>query len=384
MRVAVVTPDWPAFEGGGVAALSRTLAEALADAGDEIEVWTRGGGARARRLRGEAGSVPVIGFPGRAWARRGQHHWGPALESAAARFRPDAVISMTWEPLGGGWRFDGGPLWVFAHGRDITGDLDAARGEARRRVLRADLGWMCLTRWMRSELLARGASNVAVVPAAVPTVSSSPRRPDGVRANRPLRALSVGRLIPRKGQDVTIAAVRRLGGRVELRILGEGPDRGRLEVLAAGCPWIRFDGWASEADLESAWADADAFVMPARTEPGGDSEGYGLVFLEAGLRGLPVIGGRSGGVVEAVRHDRTGLLVDDPSDPAGVAAALASLAEDGALVARLGAAGREVALADHTPARLAAAVRRNLRAPRVLHDPEPGRLPDAAPEGAHP
>lgn len=375
MRLAIVTPDWPAFAGGGVAAITRTLAEAAATQGDVVEVWTRGGGRRSRALRSDLSTVPVVGFPGRSWARRGTRLWGPALDEATARFAPDVVLAMTWEPLAGGWHPSRCEVAVFAHGREITGRLEGPRKRQRDAVLSDGRRWLCLTHWMRAKLEARGVERVSVVPAAVPITLPLPPRGE---SSGPLRALCVGRLIARKGQDVAIAAVRRLEGRVHLTVVGEGPDRERLEVLAAACPWIRIVGPLDDAALERAWAGADAFVLPVRTEPGGDTEGYGLVFLEAGLRGLPVVGGRSAGAAEAVLHETTGLLVDRPSDPVAVAAALARLASDPDLCTRLGAAGQLRATTSHAPAQLASAVRAALGGTRRPRGPAPGEI-----SGAH-
>jgi phosphatidylinositol alpha-1,6-mannosyltransferase len=141
--------------------------------------------------------------------------------------------------------------------------------------------------------------------------------------------------------------------------------------------------------MEAAWAAADVFVMPARTEPGGDTEGYGLVFLEAGLRGLPVIGGRGAGAEEAVIHGVTGLLLDDPSDAAALAAVLRCLADDPVRGKLLGAAGRRRVLAAHRPAHLARAVQRALVAevpavhPRPPLEAEVPLRPPIARSGSH-
>jgi len=71
-----------------------------------------------------------------------------------------------------------------------------------------------------------------------------------------------------------------------------------------------------------------------------EQEGFGIVFLEAAAAGVAQVAGRSGGAHEAVVHDQTGLVVDDPSDPVAVAAVLGSLLEDPERRRRLGAAAR--------------------------------------------
>jgi glycosyltransferase involved in cell wall biosynthesis len=93
-------------------------------------------------------------------------------------------------------------------------------------------------------------------------------------------------------------------------------------------------------------AAAGVFVMPARSDQE-DVEGFGLVFLEAGAAGRAVVGARAGGVIDAVRHGETGLLVP-PSDPAALADAVSTLLSDEALRRRFGEAGRAHVLANAT------------------------------------
>ena len=94
--------------------------------------------------------------------------------------------------------------------------------------------------------------------------------------------------------------------------MGDGPHQAQLEADAGSLgvvDIVHFVGPASEADLPGWYAAADVFVLPNRSD-GVDFEGFGIVFLEAAAAGLPVIGGRSGGVPEAVAEGVTGTLVD--------------------------------------------------------------------------
>jgi phosphatidylinositol alpha-1,6-mannosyltransferase len=162
--------------------------------------------------------------------------------------------------------------------------------------------------------------------------------------------LSVGRLQRRKGHDTVLAAlphVRRAVPHVRYVIVGDGPERPALERLAreAGVADItRFVGSVSEEELPAWYRAADIFVLPNRAE-GVDFEGFGMVFLEAAAAGLPVVGGRSGGVPETMLDGRTGRLVDGTS-AAEVAAVLIELAGSSELRRSLGRAGRERAVAE--------------------------------------
>ncbi len=94
--------------------------------------------------------------------------------------------------------------------------------------------------------------------------------------------------------------------------------------------------------LHRLFAACDVFLLPGR-EVEGSAEGFGVVFLEAALAGKPAIGGRVGGVPEAIAEGESGLLVDG-SSPGEVAAATVRLLCDRALAADLGARGRARAL----------------------------------------
>lgn len=146
--------------------------------------------------------------------------------------------------------------------------------------------------------------------------------------------LSVGRFVPRKGFDVLIEAMKNVNAR--LVIIGDGPDRQRLEALVSHASILMSD--VSDADRDVWYATADVFALPVR-EDRGDIEGFGIVFLEAALAGLPVVAGKSGGVSEAVIGGETGLLVD-PRDVSAIAGAIRELLDDPGRAQAMGEAAR--------------------------------------------
>ncbi|HEX6209274.1 MAG TPA: glycosyltransferase family 4 protein, partial [Methylomirabilota bacterium] len=156
--------------------------------------------------------------------------------------------------------------------------------------------------------------------------------------------LSVGRLQRRKGHDLVLAALARLaGGDQPIRyvIAGDGPERERLEAQAASLgvsDRVCFQGAVDTRDLPAYYAASDVFVMPNRAE-GVDFEGFGIVFLEAAASGRPAIGGRTGGVPEAIEENVTGLLVSG-TDAGELADAMQRLARSPELRRQYGAAGR--------------------------------------------
>jgi glycosyltransferase involved in cell wall biosynthesis len=182
-----------------------------------------------------------------------------------------------------------------------------------------------------SKFTASLASNTFELP-YTPTVvgcginpETMPQSVDKIIARRNLKIdsqyvlLTVGRLIPRKGIDMVMKALPEIlfhFPSLTYIIAGDGPDRGRLMKLAShtGCmDHIRFDGEFKEELLSHYYCSADLYVMPSRYIPKECVEGFGIVFIEAGYYGLPVIGGLSGGVPDAIVDGKTGVLVDPES-----------------------------------------------------------------------
>lgn len=161
------------------------------------------------------------------------------------------------------------------------------------------------------------------------------------RHGGPVRLLSVGRLVPKKGHAHQLAACARLGVPFELRIIGEGPMREELAATMArlGLNSVRLEGAQTPAEVAAAYRWADVFWHTGVVDPQGDRDGLPNVVPEAAAHGLPVISSPMPGVDEAVEHEVTGLLVN-VADAEALAAAVQRLAGDAALRERLGANGR--------------------------------------------
>ena len=156
--------------------------------------------------------------------------------------------------------------------------------------------------------------------------------------------LAVARLVPRKGFDVLIEAVGRLEESVRLMMIGKGPDEERLRGLIGDNSAMELKTNVSDEERDLWYAAADVFALPVREEKD-DVEGFGMVFLEAAMAGLPIVAGKSGGVAEAVVDGVTGSLVD-PRDPEVVANALRVFLDHPETAVAFGQAGRARAMAD--------------------------------------
>jgi phosphatidylinositol alpha-1,6-mannosyltransferase len=187
---------------------------------------------------------------------------------------------------------------------------------------------------------------ISVIFPGVDTVLIAPMR------SKTPTILSVGRLIARKGFDTMIQAMPAILQRVPMaryEIVGAGPHRIALEELAKRLnvfASVDFLGSLSDDDMRLAYARAWCFSLPVRSVDN-DVEGFGIVYLEAALAELPVIGGINSGAEDAIIDGETGLLVDGNS-PTDVAAAVSFLLTDRENARFMGARGRNRAMSNFT------------------------------------
>lgn len=242
------------------------------------------------------------------------------------------------------------PLVVTAHGFDATlfGSPWRTRrpeqwlhGLLRSRLLRQPIRFIAVSHFIRDQLIELGAPDERVVVhhTGVDTEYFTP--PPGHPSRRGI--LFVGRLVPKKGVLDLLRAVARLraeGIAVPVELIGDGPERAAIERLVAR---ERLDVVLRGAQPRAVVLDAMQRAMvqcnPSRSSADGDREGFGMVLAEAQSTGLPVVATRCGGMVDAIDHGRTGLLVPE-GDTTALAGALRACLTDLDLHRRLSAAGR--------------------------------------------
>lgn len=162
---------------------------------------------------------------------------------------------------------------------------------------------------------------------------------------------TAGRLTDQKDLPTLIEAWPTLAandGRTRLLVVGEGPRRADLERHASRLgvrESVTFLGYRS--DMADVYAAMDVFVLPSR------HEGFGIVLLEAMSMGVPVVGTRVVGIVDAIRDDVTGLVVS-PGDPPALAAAILRLLDDPHLARSLAGRARDHVRATGSRDRMAA------------------------------
>jgi glycosyltransferase involved in cell wall biosynthesis len=159
--------------------------------------------------------------------------------------------------------------------------------------------------------------------------------------------LSVGRLVRRKGFDRIIEQIPRLaadGIDAYYLICGTGPMEAELRAQASRLDVdsrVLFAGYISDEDLAGFYSACEIFALATFFDTKARSiEGFGIVYLEAGLFSKPVIASRSGGVEDAVQDGETGILVD-PSSTEEIYTALSKLASNAPLRTELGRNGYE-------------------------------------------
>lgn len=263
----------------------------------------------------------------------------------AARYGCDRVWFAAAAPLGLLAGRLGLPSVATTHGHELWWAALPGTRHALRRIGRTTGAVTCLTGHARARL-APAFGPAARLERLVPGVDTAVFRPDaaaGARVRQQLGTgdapliLSASRLVPRKGQDTLIRAlpaVRRAVPGATLLIVGSGPYERTLRRLVRGLPGLPphavvFAGPRPHEELPPYYAAADVFAMPCRTRRLGlESEGLGIVFLEAAAAGLPVLAGDSGGAPEAVRAGETGEVADG-RDVGAVAGLLIRLLTEG-------------------------------------------------------
>ncbi len=165
----------------------------------------------------------------------------------------------------------------------------------------------------------------------------------GSHRGAPLRLVSVGRAVPKKGYASLLDALAVIPDEVDWRFehIGGGELRAALQDQAKAlkiADRITWQGPQSQEKVVELLARADVFLLASQNQTDGDRDGVPNVLLEAMAMGVPVIATHAGAIPEAISHDATGILVS-PGDSWGMARAVTALAKDEDQRLKLGRAG---------------------------------------------
>ncbi len=250
------------------------------------------------------------------------------------------------------------PVIIWSHGSDLlrVQRLPGGRAVLRWTLSRADrLIANSKATQVQMEQLGQDPARMVMIHPTIDTRLFNPQRSNsmvvarhGLKGRRVI--LTVARLVQRKGVDMVIKAMPRVLVAIPeavYLIVGGGPYQGKLEKLVEELGLeerVIFVGHVSDEELPLYYCACDVFVLVSRTlTDKGEMEGFGIVYLEAGACGKPVVAGRGGGVEEAVEDGVTGLLVD-PLDVGEIAEAIVRILKDKELARRLGENGRKRAM----------------------------------------
>ena len=347
MHIALFTEVFPPKIDGITTRLTATLDE-LIRLGHDVTVFAPKNagdfeGVRVIRVP----SVPFPPYPGLEAALP-----DPRVTIELARLRPDVVHAVgpvclgAWGALAA--RTLGLPLVASFH-TDLAKYLGGYRLAYLERALWAWLGSvhglahvnLCPSSVTRYELVGHGIPYVDLWRGGVDSQRFHPtkrsltmrHRLSAGRPDLPL-LLSVGRLAPEKGIE-SLAWVMDELPEARLAIVGDGPDRARLERVFTKLP-VHFAGFLAGEELAEAFASADVFVMPSATET------LGFVALEAMASGVPVVAADAGGLRDVVQHGENGLLYD-PRQRKGALAPIRKLLGSRGLRLELARMGRKAA-----------------------------------------
>jgi glycosyltransferase involved in cell wall biosynthesis len=231
----------------------------------------------------------------------------------------------------------------FSHGAELA----MARRSSRIRKL---LGWLlrnCDECLANSSHTATEVHSVSGVTAKIIPYGTSIEVKTGAspKSNGSDLLLFCGRLVQRKGIDVLLRAMPTIMSKrdVQLVITGEGDCKDQWMKLSSELQLdkaVRFAGFVDNEELTDLYQQCSVYVHPAIFDDRGDTEGLGVVLVEALAYQRPVVASAVGGIVDVIIHEKTGLLVPE-KDPSALAEAVLRVLEDKSLAQRLGNQGLE-------------------------------------------
>lgn len=329
MKIAIPTADFPPIE-GGISTVTVQVSRELAAQGHEVIVVAPQIGNTKHFDASEPAAVVRYRGYGLGWLR-----YVPMARVAAPYIdAADCVVAINVAYGGVLARRSRKPYVVFAYGYEF---LKFRRNWPIRRLLLRVYNDACrivaISSFTRTALIDFGvaAEKIDVILPGAPTVSGVQNRLEPTQTGPhngtgPI-ILAVGRFVPRKGHETLIRALPRVLDTfpdATLVLVGRGPRLHHAQALVHDLGMadrVQFLSNISEQALAEQYRKCDVFALPAGEEPGGQVEGFGLVYVEANAYGKPVVAGRSGGTTDAVLHEETGLIVE-PNDPDAVADAL--------------------------------------------------------------
>lgn len=354
MKVLFIVTAYPRFEGDIITPWMGETIDRLHRAGTEVEVLApsyKGGGATS------VGGVKVHRFRYAPAALETLTHDMPAVD----RIRKNPLFSALLPAYVAAGSSAGARIaregdfdivhafWPIPHGLFAIAAKRASRAALVSTFFSAELNWNGALRRALAPVIRRivkasdavtvissytgerlrqyvpGVSSVTIPFGAAAVSHSIPENAPQRKRDDPFELLFIGRLVRRKGVDVLLRALALLEDdpRLHLTIVGGGPEKDALLDEASRLQLgerVTFEGVVDSERVRSLLEECHALVLPAIVTETGETEGLGVVLIEAMGYGKPVIATSAGGIVDIVTNEETGLLA-----PPGDASALSEV-----------------------------------------------------------
>lgn len=233
------------------------------------------------------------------------------------------------------------------HGHDVYVDVPRYSSSTRRMLFKKGDGFTVNSEYTARNVVELGGKeeDIEILPVGldVESFSYQIRRREG---GEPVRVLTVGRLVEKKGIEFAIRALGKLKDELtfEYRVVGGGPLRETLEQLThqlGVADQVTFLGPLSRDEVREQYQWAHLFTLPSVTAEDGDREGQGLVLQEAQACGLPVVATRHNGFPDGVKEGESAVLVPE-RDVDALAEALSMVASEEDRWEEMGRYGRSL------------------------------------------
>lgn len=355
-EILIVSEDFPP-NAGGIAQWAFGIANGLYAMGKQVAVITR----YFERLGKKTDlPYPVEYVYGNTWKQLRTWYWWKALRSYLLHNpTPKYIIASTWNCSRALIKLKkryGFHLITVVHGLEITRPMNFIKFQFALATFRASDLIFCVSNFTSESLKQKiklGVDKIRILPNGVDfhrfkALSENPLYEKYPKHDN-LNLVTISRVIERKGHDLVIRALPQVLLQIpQLKYYIVGPWHEdfyqHLQKLISELKLdghVIFSGLIDGSDLVNYYNLADVYIMVSKLlEDKGDSEGFGITFLEANACEVPVIGSRSGGIVDAIEDGITGLLIEANNIPA-ISEAIITLMSNPALRSKYGKQGRQ-------------------------------------------
>lgn len=357
-KIIIFSEDFPPVS-GGIAQWAAGVAKSLHRQGQEVRVLTR----YRHKYAAYSGSYefPIIYMKGKRWKQLRSWYCHRSIKSIYQQgYQTDLIIATTWNFARGITnlaRKNQTKIITVVHGLEVTRKMSFIKKLWLQRTLKKSDLVVAVSQFTQDRVIENysvDGISISVIPNGVDISKFDPKldildlkNKFGIKDEKII--LTLARVIERKGHDKVIEALPKIKEKipnVKYIIAGDWEENyfRKLKALVTELQLdqtVIFTGYVPPDQVKYFYNLCDVYIMPSRElKEKGDTEGFGITFLEANACEKPVIGGDSGGVSEAVVDGETGFLVD-PLAVDDIAEKLIRLLSDAELAHRLGKQGRQ-------------------------------------------